>query len=599
MFKTNKKNQDCFAEWLSTQVSPAQLSELYMMYDKINKFFIQRGMLKISIMETTDIKIVDRILKAVEQNKVFRIMHRRERNRIVAAVRYYYNYLKVQENVESNDFSEQNYNVPKTKNIQAIGNQKIYNDENIDLKSYNYILQKMFTKGFRLESVIEIRKFKKYWSIVNAEDIEFKNEEIEQNMKRCGVVYDGRVYAVSSMISDELKTKLFLYINSCFEQGVSALYFDALFNEFSDDFLGYCMYNAEMLKAYLSFVNKGQYCINDSFISKDKNAVVDPIIEVRKCLIDAAIPMTCGELYDKLSHIPTQKIKQILNSNPDFICNGRTTYFHIDITVLTEDYLNDISSIIADAIAEKKFISGNELIESISNKCPYIIESNSIISKLGLRNAIGYKLKTKFSFTGNIVSSKDEQLSMMDVFAEFCKQRKSFTLDELKMLKQELNTTIYFEAVYENSLRISRFNFVSKDQAHFDVAATDLAIDRFCTGDYISISKIEQFGSFPDAGFQWNDYLLEHYVAIYSVNYKLIHCTFNETACVGGIVKKSSYIETFDELVADALSNSHTDLDKESALQFLCAEGYLARRNYSGIGEVLIKANELRNKKGN
>ena len=188
---------------------------------------------------------------------------------------------------------------------------------------------------------------------------------------------------------------------------------------------------------------------------------------------------------------------------------------------------------------------------------------------------------------------------MMDVFAEFCKKRSAFTLDELKMLKQELNTTIYFDAVYENSLRVSQTNFVSKEQAHFDTVSTDLAIDRFCTGDYISLYKIDQFGSFPDAGFQWNSYLLEHYVAMYSANYKLIHCTFNETACVGGIVKKTSHIETFDDLITDALSNSYIELEKEAALQFLCDEGYLARRHYSGIGEVLIKANELRNQKGN
>ena len=86
---------------------------------------------------------------------------------------------------------------------------------------------------------------------------------------------------------------------------------------------------------------------------------------------------------------------------------------------------------------------------------------------------------------------------------------------------------------------------------------------------------------------------------MYSANYKLIHCTFNETACVGGIVKKTSHIETFDDLITDALSNSYIELEKEAALKFLCDEGYLARRHYSGIGEVLIKANELRNQKGN
>ena len=54
----------------------------------------------------------------------------------------------------------------------------------------------------------------------------------------------------------------------------------------------------------------------------------------------------------------------------------------------------------------------------------------------GLRDAIGYKLRERFSFKGNIISSQGQALSMMEVFADFCKHRESFTLGELKMLKQ-------------------------------------------------------------------------------------------------------------------------------------------------------------------
>ena len=101
MLESNKKNQDSFVEWLSTQVSPAQLSELYMVYDKIDKFCIQRGILKKSLIETNDIKVVNKVLKTVEQNKVFRFTHKREINKIVSAVRYYYTYIKNQEDTKN------------------------------------------------------------------------------------------------------------------------------------------------------------------------------------------------------------------------------------------------------------------------------------------------------------------------------------------------------------------------------------------------------------------------------------------------------------------------------------------------------------------
>ena len=238
------------------------------------------------------------------------------------------------------------------------------------------------------------------------------------------------------------------------------------------------------------------------------------------------------------------------------------------------------------------------MIDIIKKKYPYIIEQNTLISDKGLRDAIGFKLRSRFSFKGNIISSKGQALSMMEVFADFCKHKDSFTLDELKILKQELDTVIYFEAVYDNSLRINKNEFVTKFHASFNLAKTDEAIDRFCIGDYIAIGEIKQFGLFPDAGFNWNSFLLEHYVAKYSPNYKLVHSSYNEGVCVGAIVKKISDIDTLDELVIDVLAKNGLPLQKETALQYLCDKGYLARRSYSGIEQLLIKAKELRNQKG-
>ena len=94
MLEGNKKNQDEFVEWLSTQVSPAQLSELYLAYEKIDKFCIQRSILKKALLETTDVKAVNRVLQTIEQNKVFRFTHKREINKIISAARYYYKYIK-------------------------------------------------------------------------------------------------------------------------------------------------------------------------------------------------------------------------------------------------------------------------------------------------------------------------------------------------------------------------------------------------------------------------------------------------------------------------------------------------------------------------
>lgn len=460
------------------------------------------------------------------------------------------------------------------------------------------ILNEKFKKGYRLGSPIELRKFKKFWVSEYSEELKYSDDKIEQYIKCCGVVHEEKLYTTQSMASADLQVKLISYIKDSFDSGKSALYYKAIFNEFSELFLDYCMYSADMLKAYLAYINDGSYYINRSYIAKDAYTNADPTEEIRTCLIEKFAPMTYEEIFDVLSHIPEQKIRQILAFNDDFISNSRGQYFHVSIATLSDDELEDIANIIQFSIDEKRFISGNELVDSIKQKYPYIIEQNTLLSDKGLRDAIGYKLKNRFSFKGNIISSQGQSLSMMDVFADFCKHKNTFTLDELKVFKQELDTIIYFDAVYENSLRISKNEFVSQNQVAFQLEETDKAIDRFCTDDYISVGKIEQFGLFPDAGFIWNSFLLEHYVAMYSPNYKLVHSNYNENVCVGGIVKKLSDIDTFDELITDVLAKSGLPLQKEKALQYLCDEGYLARRNYSGIEQILIKAKELRNQKG-
>ena len=77
-----------------------------------------------------------------------------------------------------------------------------------------------------------------------------------------------------------------------------------------------------------------------------------------------------------------------------------------------------------------------------------------------------------------------------------------------------------------------------------------------------------------------------------------MHVGFNQRACVGAIVKRSAGIEAFDDFIVDELANSGIELTKANALAHLVEEGYLARKNYSGIEPLLIQANAQRNIKG-
>jgi len=460
---------------------------------------------------------------------------------------------------------------------------------------YEAVLKQNFKKGFRLESPLEIRKFRRYYTSIHSVELSDSDDDITLIIKKLCIEYDGKAFLPEVMLSEDLKNKLLQYIEDAFADGTKALYYQAIYTEFADAFLDYHIHDAEMLKAYLTHIGSHRFFINRSFVSKEANVVLDPVSEIRSCLQGYGRPVEYEELFDALPHLPQSNIKFILASNGEFVNNGHGAYFHESIVRLSDEELEGISNIIQQTIDDNNFIGGNELYDAIKAKYPYIIEDNHTLTVYGFRDALKAKLGDKFSFKGNIISRAGQELSMADVFAKFAQNRDSFTLSELQSLANNLATVIYFDSVYENSLRISRDQFVSKSAAQFSIHETDEVLDRICTGKYMPIQGVTNFGIFPYAGYPWNSFLLEHYVANYSQKYMILHSNFNGTECAGAIVKRSAGIASFDDLIVDLLVNNKVEMKKGPVLQFLSDMGYLSRRRYSRIEALIIKANAQRN----
>ena len=148
------------------------------------------------------------------------------------------------------------------------------------------------------------------------------------------------------MLSEDRKEELLDYIESAFADGKAAIYYQAIFAEFSDVFLDYHIHDADMLKAYLTSIGNGRFFINRSFISKTPDVSMDPLSEVRSCLQNFGRPATYDELFAALPHLPQSKIKLILASNVEFVNNGRSEYFHESIVHLSDEELDGIAEII-------------------------------------------------------------------------------------------------------------------------------------------------------------------------------------------------------------------------------------------------------------
>ena len=463
---------------------------------------------------------------------------------------------------------------------------------------YKELLGKYFPTGFRIESSLDMKKFRRYYQEQYGTELSSEDYLICQEVRSVTILYGKKAYLPDSMLSQEKKDKLLQYIEDKFSSGCDAIYYGALFSEFEEVLQGERIYTSEMLKTYLSYINKGNYVLQRSYLAKDYTVQMNPEDDIREYLKEAAGPVEVERLAAELSYIPEQKIKFALSTNNDFIWNATGEYFYEDCVHFSNSELEWISKFLVDSIEERDFVTGNELFEAVHAHFPEIIEMYQWITPLGMRKVIAYKLNDKFSFNGNIISKYGEDLSMAEVYAKYCLEHSRFTLDELNVLKKELDSTIYFDEIYANSLRISQNEFVSQDMAQFDVEATDEAIGRICTGQYMSLREIRDFGTFPYAGYPWNEYLLEHFVANYSQKFMLLHIGYSANVCAGAIVKQASSFKDFNDLLVDILANSNIVLNEDSALEYLRQQGYIARRRFSDIGRIVTEAKVVRSKKG-
>lgn len=83
-----------FMEWLSAQVTPAQLSSFYMAFTDINRFCLTKKLLSKPLFETDDLATLSNVRKTVESNKVFAFNFRKQKNTMITAIRHYCRFIK-------------------------------------------------------------------------------------------------------------------------------------------------------------------------------------------------------------------------------------------------------------------------------------------------------------------------------------------------------------------------------------------------------------------------------------------------------------------------------------------------------------------------
>lgn len=458
------------------------------------------------------------------------------------------------------------------------------------------ILAKNFSNGYRLNSLIARKRFAMYYTKEYGKNMDIYDDQMDAIISKVGIVYNGMVYAPSKMIDETTKQSLFDYIENQFANSIVCIYYNVLFEHFSQQFLGQIMVDGEMLRYYLEFYNiENKYHFDEEYFSQEMSVNID----INQVVIDYVKAqggcVTEDEVSTVFEYLPREKVIEAFSSNRQkLVLSSMKTRFHIDNFQLEVIDKIVIVDFLSKEIASMQYVTFSELFGKIAEIAPRVIENNIQFTQTGIRSALSCLLSDKFHIIGGFISDYDNSVSAYDAFINLGRGRESFNISEVEVMANDFNVPINFEALAVNNVRVSEDIFVSKDYITFDTELVDKAISRFCQNEFISILDVNTFTAFPECGYRWTPYLLESYLYSYSKTFILKHKAFNKTSVAGAIVRKNSCFTDYLDIMALALANADIPLDEKSSLDFLAQNGYIERRRLNTINEVIRKAEKMK-----
>lgn len=461
------------------------------------------------------------------------------------------------------------------------------------------VLKEKFSRGFKLKSFVETQRMKRFYQEIHGEELDMSDEDIDTHVKACGIEHEGRVYLPELMLSADLKESLMSYILETFDNGTQCIYYTVLFELFHNRFLDHQILSPHMLRQYLESFNTEGWRFLSDYMTNGQYAEANIQQEVEDFIKEHGGIVSKEEIIKGLPLLPPNEVERAFIAAPTILIScGRNQRFHIDNFTVTEEELTIVEKIIDRAIHNYRYISFGELLEDMRLQTRSLLENNEGFTEIGIRKVLEIKLGNRYKFTNNIISSLSEPISTEDVFFRLA-EKEFYTIEEVMRLATDCESlaNVWIGYLFNYSVRINKTDFVKCHLVHFDIPAIDNVLTKLCPSDYISLHDITLFSALPDCGYPWNEFLLECYVACHSKQFTLLHGRyFGTKKAVGAVVKRSSGIDDFSELLTQVINKAKVSLNKKSALNFLFENGYIAQRRYDEIDGILSKVKLIRDK---
>ncbi len=451
------------------------------------------------------------------------------------------------------------------------------------------VLSSHFANGFRLNSPIEMVRFRTFAAEDLGEELMLSDEELKSYIAACGTTFDGKVYAVSAQAKERIKELAEDY----FVDGAQAIFFAEFYAKNENWLFEASVVSEDMLIKILRKLFPKLSFTQTYFGYTDVSVFAALESEILRVWGDDVL-LTYDQLAERLRYIPLERIKHALGQNGDFIWSSVKTFSHVSRVEISDEE----RQVIREAAVRECNACGYVSITEVP--LGEIEKRNYELSITALHNAV-YRicLSDKFDKKGKIVARKGGVLDALTIMKKYCRTIDKCSIDDLRACEKELTGEVHpriaMEAGYAVLVRIDKNTYVADRYVHFNTDVIDEIIGLFVNGDYLPLKSFTTFAAFPDCGQTWNLFLLESYCRRFSQKFRFGTSTVNSRNA-GAVIHKGCGMN-YTEIMTDAVAKEGVPLNDTVVSKFLYERGYTGRSTTAKVNEIIDKAKAIRERR--
>lgn len=455
------------------------------------------------------------------------------------------------------------------------------------------VLREHYPYGFRLESIIDMKRFRRYAEEQNAE-IPVSDDALRVEIRNAGIKIDDKMYFIDQ--------DTFAFIRETVEtltlDGSKILFYDCIYDSVVSGMENHYITSADQLKSIMKqckqniFDDLAEIHFAKNFVSLSGNQMERDAVtmELQRVWGEKQIKRI-DELAEQLPAIPAEYVRRHLSGSTAFVWVSDGTYFNMQRFIITENEKNTILSFVADECDNKGYASISDV--PLGNTA----EENYELSDAGLQEAIyNAVLQNHFHLNGKILTKDNRSLDVVTLVKQYLADKDECTFDEADQKVQEIAGTRYrymaYDALYNTMIRVDKNRYVAHRHVKFDIDVIDGILSEMINDKFLAIKEITSFALFPVCGYPWNHYLLESYCYSYSKRYCLKVVGFNDKNA--GIIAENNVTDGYNELLAQAAARAKIELSMETVGQYYFETGYMGKRTFADLESIVQHAQAIR-----